>query len=184
MAMEQESLQEYLDKQQGVTQPGFVVDDDRKAEWALRKLAVVKAQQGAVKTEAEEQIQVIEQWENEQVERLNKDVEYFTSMLIGYVKTKRANDPKFKTLKLPHGKIGFRKQQPKWQFSEDAIDRLKQAGYTELIRIKEELDKAKIKKRFAIAGDGTGIAVDKDTGEVFPFIVVEQQEDKPIVEAN
>lgn len=181
MAMEQESLQEYLDKQQGVTQPGFVVDTDQKADWALRKIAAVKAQQADIKAQAEQQINMIEQWEQEQTEHLEKDVEYFTSMLVSYATKKREEDPKFKTQKLPHGKIGFRKQQPKWNYVDNAAELLKKAGYADLLKVVEEPKKAEIKKRFVINGVH---AIDTNTGEIVPGITIDIQDDKPIVEVN
>lgn len=181
MAMEQESLQDFLDKQTGVTQPGFIVDDDQKADWALRKIAAVKAQQADIKAQAEQQINMIDQWEQEQTEHLEKDVEYFTSMLVSYAIKKREEDPKFKTQKLPHGKIGFRKQQPKWLFEDNAAELMEAAGYKDLIRYKPEPKKAEIKKRFAI---DKGRAIDTETGEIVPGITIDVQDDKPIVEVN
>jgi phage host-nuclease inhibitor protein Gam len=180
--MKQESLQDYLDKQTGVTQPGFIVDDDQKADWALRKIAAVKAQQADIKAQSEEQMNVIKQWEKEQTERLEKDVEYFTGMCVSYATQKRENDPKFKTQKLPHGKIGFRKQQPQWNFTDDAAELLKKSGYTDLIREKPELEKAKIKKAFTYTENGQ--VVNPDTGELIKVITVDVRDDKPIVEVN
>jgi phage host-nuclease inhibitor protein Gam len=180
--MEQESLQDYLDKQTGVTQPGFIVDTDQKADWALRKIAAVKAQQAQIKADAQSQIELVKQWETEQNERLEKDVEYFTGMLVSYATTKRENDPKFKTQKLPHGKIGFRKQQPQWNFTDDAAELLKEHGYIDLIREKPELEKAKIKKAFTYSANGQ--VVNPDTGELIKGITVDVRDDKPIVEVN
>jgi phage host-nuclease inhibitor protein Gam len=179
--MKQESLQDYLDKQTGITQPGFIVDDDQKADWALRKIAAVKAQKADIKAQAEQQMNVIKQWETEQAERLEKDVEYFTSMLISYATQKRESNPKFKTQKLPHGKIGFRKQQPQWMFDDDIVSKLKKSGNGALIRIKEEPDKVAMKKLLSVQGNK---AVDLSTGEIVPGITVDVRDDNPIVEVN
>jgi phage host-nuclease inhibitor protein Gam len=180
--MEQESLQDYLDKQTGVTQPGFIVDTDQRADWALRRIAYKRARQAEIKAQADQEIEMAKQWEKEQTERLEKDVEYFTGMLVSYATRKRENDPNFKTQKLPHGKIGFRKQQPQWNFTDDAAELLKKNGYADLIREKPELEKAKIKKAFTYSANGQ--VVNPDTGELIKGITVDVREDKPIVEVN
>lgn len=182
MAMPEESLQDYLDKQQGVTQPGFAVDDDQKADWALRKIASLRAKQKDVVTQADEQIAVIEQWEKERIERLEKDVERFESLLTNYAAQKRSENPKFKTLLLAHGKIGFRKQQPKWTVGKLVGEWLFENGHRELVRVKKEPELAKLKKAgFIIKGNRL---VDPDSGEIVPDVEVEEREDKPIVEVN
>ncbi|WP_028982868.1 host-nuclease inhibitor Gam family protein [Sporolactobacillus terrae] len=184
MAMEQESLQEYLDKKQGLTQPGFIVDTDQKADWALRKIAVAKAQQADIKDQAEQEVNRVKQWEKEQTERLEKDTEYFAAMLVSYATRKRENDPKFKTQKLPHGKIGFRKQQPKWEVDKEKSGKwLYENGLPDLVRIKHEPELTKLKKDDGFIVNN-GRLVDKATGEFVPGIMVDVREDKPIVEVN
>ncbi|MFX3617949.1 MAG: host-nuclease inhibitor Gam family protein [Sporolactobacillus sp.] len=182
MAIPEESLQDFLDEQQGITKPGFMINDDKKADWALKKLSSIRAQQAKVAKDAQEEISQIEKWKTEQTERLEKDAEFFISQLISYATIIRSENPEFKSLPLPHGKIGFRKQQPQWAFDQKiAVEGLKAAGYQDLIRIREEPDKAAAKKKLAFAN---GKAIDKLTGEIIPGITVEEREDKPIIEVK
>ena len=81
----------------------------------------------------------------------------------------------------PYGKLGFRKQQPKWNYDEETIlNYLTVNGHNELIRIKKEVNKAELKKVLKISGD---IAV-WDTGEIAEGITIEPQEDSIKIEVG
>lgn len=153
----------------------FVVDDQNKANWALRK---IKEMQKEI-DEAEEFVQEETRRNNEWLKSIksNKqaDIDHFTNLLMGYAVTLSKDDPKFKSLNLPSGRFGFRKQQPKWEYdNEKAVESLKRAGLSDFIRVKEEPNKADIKRGFHVTN---GQAVNPDTGEIIEGITVTEQED-------
>ena len=102
----QESLNEHLSHKED----NFVIDNDNKADWALRK---IKEHEQAIQEASdfsEEEIHKIEHW-YAQIEKQRTDqMDYLQSLLAEYASKKRAEDPDFKSMKLPNGRFGFRKR--------------------------------------------------------------------------
>jgi phage host-nuclease inhibitor protein Gam len=89
----------------------------------------------------------------------------------------RENDPKAK-VSTPYGKISVRKQPAKWNYEDEKVlEWLKLNGKLALVRIKEEVNKAELKKVFKNG-------VDLETGEVIPGIIIEDGYDKITVEVE
>lgn len=92
-------------------QTAFVVDNDQKADWAVRKIAEIEAD-----------YQRMHDWYFDQIERQNKQrvyrVERLTAMLQGYFATVPAKDTKtMSKYALPSGELVFTK--PKKEFTMD-----------------------------------------------------------------
>lgn len=170
------SLHDFLDEKEQVQDQSFVVDDENKANWALRKIKQYKDKIEQNNALAQAEIDKIEQWLTEVNEQAQSSIDYFQSLLVEYAIKKREEDPNFKTLKLPNGRIGFRKSQPKWVYDNDkVIETLEKANLTDFIRVKKEPAKTDIKKAFDVVGDKV---INPDTGEVIEGITIEAQEDK------
>jgi len=166
-------LNDFLDKQEKVEDERFKVDDDQKANWVLRKIKQMQDKIERNNNLADAEIHKIEQWRERENEQANNSIKYFQGLLAEYAVSKREKDPHLKTINLPNGRFGFRKRQPKWKYNDEkVINALKQAGRTDLIRIKEEPNKKKIKKTFDVID---GKAIDKETGEVVEGITIEEQ---------
>jgi phage host-nuclease inhibitor protein Gam len=176
----EKSLKEYLESE--VAYEGFAIDSEEKVNWVLRKIKSLQDRKQANIQLAEAEISKIDAWLEGVNEQLDNDLEHFRSLLVAYADKQRAENPKFKSLKLPNGKISFRKQQTKWSYDDTALlASLKQLGYTDLIRTKEETNKAEIKKRFQIAD---GKVVDPETGELVEGISVEERPDELKIETE
>jgi|SRR5690625_1217331 len=170
------SLHDFLDEQEQVQDNSFVVDDENKANWALRKIKQMNDQIADNNALAQAEIDKIERWQNEVNEQAQSSIDYFQSLLAEYAIKKREEDPKFKSLKLPNGRIGFRKSQDKWVYDNDKlIESLEKAELKDFIRVKKEPSKKDIKKAFEVVD---GKVVNPDTGEVIEGITVENQADK------
>lgn len=175
-------LNQYLEDQDQVNTGSFVIDDEQKANWALRKIRSIKEKKQTNSDIAEAEIEKIQAWESEVNHTLDNEITHFETMLTQYALKCRETDPKFKTLKLPYGKIGFRKQQPSWTYDTDTVlSTLKQSGLTQFIRVKEELDKANFKKAVKVHGNSV---INPDTGEIIPGVTVEEREDQIKVEVD
>jgi phage host-nuclease inhibitor protein Gam len=175
MEQSQPTLQEFLDDQEQVNAESFVIDTEEKANWALRKIRSLKEKKQDNIALAEAEISKIDAWLESVNEKVDRDAEYFQNMLAAYAQKRRNEDSKFKSLKLPHGKIAFRKQQPKWEYDDSKLlESLKSSGLDDLIRIKEEPDKTAIKKRLVVSGE---FAVNPDSGELIGGITIQQRED-------
>lgn len=171
-----QSLQDFLDKQEEVEREAFVIKDDSSANWALRKIKQAKQQQEDNNALAIAEIDKIQAWNKSENEKEQMDIDYFQGLLAAYAFKKREEDPKFKSQKLPNGRLRFKKQQPIYDYNNlMVLDSLKKSGYTDLIRTKEEPDKTAIKKRFTVLGENL---VDPETGEVIDGVTVVEQEDK------
>jgi len=182
LVQQSNSLQDFLDQQEGVEHEAFTVKDDKAANWALRKMKHLQGQQEANNQLAQDEVDKIQAWNKEANDRLQRDIDYFQSLLANYAMEKRQEDPKFKKLELPNGKISFRKQQPQWDYDKKSIvNTLEESGLTDLIRVKKEPDATKIKKMLQIVN---GQVINPETGEIVPGIRVIDREDAFKVEVN
>lgn len=172
----QASLQEYLEEQEQTESESFKVDTDEKANWALRKIKQFEDQKKANNKIATEEIEKIEAWNKAENEKAQQSIDYFQGLLAKYAMEKRKENPKFKSQKLPNGRIRFKKKQPKWEYDDDAVvQSLKDAGMTDYIKVKESPSKADIKKAFEVID---GQVIDADTGIILDGITVTEQEEE------
>ena len=154
----------------------FIIDDDNKADWALRKIAESKNEIYKISYFADSEINRIEDWERKEKEKYESSIDYFTGLLAEYASQKRKQNSDFKSQSLPAGRIRFKKQQPKWNVDkEKVVKSIKSTGRDDLIRIKEEPSMNDIKKAFIVVD---GQAIDEETGQVIEGIKVEDREDK------
>lgn len=168
-------LHEYLDDQEGVEKESFAVKDDSAANWALRKISQLNDQIEKNNALAQSEIDKIERWNQTENEQAQNSIDYFQGLLAEYAMQKKKDDPKFKSLKLPNGRFGFRKRQPKWSYDDDAVlQALEQAELYDFIRVKKAPSEKDIKKAFDVVGDKV---INPDTGEVIDGITVVEQND-------
>lgn len=166
-----------LDAPDDGTGPGrFKVSDVASADWALRKLAKVRTRQEEVRTIAERQrsaimasvaryLEPINDWEAAQAERLGRDEAYFEGLLTEWHMEVLAEDPRQKTLRLPHGELTARKAPDRFEVDEEAFLAWAKQAAPALVRVKEEVDRQALRKHFAGAEPGQEL-VDPATGEV------------------
>jgi len=168
-------LHDFLDEQEQVANEGFKVDDDQKANWALRKIKQMQEQIKENNDLADAEIDKIEFWRKTENEKAEADIEYFQSLLAEYAMHKREKDPKFKSLKLPNGRFGFRKRPAKWEYDEEKVlEHLKESELTDFVRVKEEINKRDLRQFVEVAGDKV---INPETGEIIEGIeIVEQGE--------
>lgn len=169
------SLHDFLDSQEEIENESFAVMDEKQANWALRKIKQYKDQIDQNNALADAEIEKIERWNNQEREKAQQNIDSFQALLADYAMEKRKEDPGFKSIKLPNGRIGFRKRQPKWDYdNEKVIKALEDAKLKDLIRVKKEPIKTDIKKAFNAIG---GKVINPKTGEVVEGITVTEQPD-------
>ena len=71
----------------------FVVDNDAKANWALRKLARTRAEKERLTHQAQQKIAHVETWLADVLGPLEHDEQYFTQLLYGYRLRLQADNP-------------------------------------------------------------------------------------------
>lgn len=182
-------LAEYLDtfvpapEESDAERQPFVVDSMEKAEWALRKLKRVRQQRAENRKLAEEEIGRIEMWLRGEEERLQQDEDYFCALLADYHQRILQEDPKAKTVRLPHGVLKMRAQQPEFKRDEDKLLAwLDGRGIGELVRVKREPDWQKIKP--LVAATGSGAVVWTETSELVEGVRAETRPPKFTVETD
>lgn len=152
----------------------FVIDDDSKADWALRKIAQARRKLAQAQQLAEMEISRIQEWLRGQTEDANRTIGHFEALLYEYMQRVRAEDPKARSRKLPHGRLQLRSS-VKWTYDDEALLAWLQANRPEFVRTKYEPDKAGL-KRTVTADVQTGRAIDPTTGEAIPGVSVAEVE--------
>jgi hypothetical protein len=161
---------------------GFVVDDDNKATWCLRKIRHFKSKQDKNRELAEKQINEIkkeikevEDWLDDENSKLDNSIEFMESKLYSYAKQLREEDPELKTHKLPFGQLQFRSQRPKWKYDNEKLLDFAEKNYRDLIKVKKSVDKRKLKSQAKITG---GKVIIEKTGEVIEGVEVIERGEK------
>ena len=154
---------------------GFVIDDDNKADWAIKKIKSERAENERLKAIALNQIVELQ---NKMIE-LDNELERKTAFLKGelnrYFNTVEEGKKESKTqysYKLLSGTIYCKKAAKKMNKTDDeaVIEYLQRSGKDEFIKVKSSIDWAEYKKTLAIAGNNV---IDTETGEIIPGIEVE-----------
>lgn len=176
--LEQQEFLEAMQEQPEQERERFRVHDLESANWVLRKMAVLRKKEEEIKALAKAEVERILAWEVKELEAIRQREEFFTNLLAEYLYEQRKHDPKFK-ISTPYGKVSTRKQPPKWEYPDDEtlVKTLKEVGLGNLIRIKEEPDKAEL-KRIATVHEGKVISPD---GAVIEGIRVVEQPEKIVV---
>lgn len=165
----------------------YRIKNDSEANWALWKIAKIRAQAAANEKLAQQEIARIEAWLKSENTKLERDEAFFTNLLAQYHRQRMAEDPRRKTLSLPAGKTQFRRQQPEFERDEQALLRwLKANEKAELIKIEEHPDWVSLKKQIVLKEleNGGVIAVDPTTGEKVEGVTVIPKPDKFVVEVS
>lgn len=159
-----------------------LIDCDSKADYFLKMIK--KSQEEIdkindyVNSELEKTRITYENYRNEQIESRQKQIAYFTNMLESYA-YQSLEGKKTKTLKLPHGKMSFKKQQPVITTTDETTEWLKK-NRPDLINTetKYSVNKKEFKKDgFINDSDVMFIEVDNVQVEV-PGVSVTQKPDK------
>lgn len=170
-----------IDQQEEEERQSFSVTDLESLNWVLRKMAAIEAKKNEVNKLAMAEMHRIEEYKNKEIEKLDRDNEYFQGLIGAYASAQRINDPKFKA-KTPYGSVSYRKQQPKWHYNDDELVGWLEANQAnELIRVKKEPAKTEIKKLFIPTE--TGQVVDPD-GQLVAGINVEYRSDELVVKVE
>ncbi|ADQ13570.1 host-nuclease inhibitor Gam family protein [Halanaerobium hydrogeniformans] len=160
----------------------FVIDNDSKANWALRKIKHLKKKKKENKEFAKSEIEAIQkeideisEWLESENSSLDNDIDYMEGMLRIYGEQLKDQDPELKTHKLPFGQLQFRKQRDKWKYDDQKLLEFAERNLKDTIKIKKKVDKRKLKSKVKVVGTKAVVA---DTGEVIDGITVLKRGEK------
>ena len=145
---------------------GFVVDNDQKADWAIRKLAVIRRKQAENKAIYDAEIIRITEWLSTVNTALDRDALYFEAVLTPYALLQRSEGRK--TVTLPHGTLKTTAGQSHIEFKDESkfIEWAK-VNDPAILRIKTDVDKSALK--VLISEEGVLISTQ---GEIIPDVQV------------
>ena len=151
----------------------FRIENLEAANWALRKLAAINAEEKKINDLKDKEIRRIENWAKDELDKLSNSRQFFEGLLTEYFIRQRELDPKFK-ISTPYGKVTARKQQPKWNYDDEKLVNWLLENDKELVRVKYEPDKNGIKKKYKIVGEN----VVTEDGEIVEGITIEERQEK------
>lgn len=165
----------YVEEQIEAHDEIFRIDNDDKAEWAIRKIK--QAQQNIERRKAfvQAQIERLQAWQQMMDERDQATIDRMTGLLQPYFEALRPTLGRRKSYSLPSGVLQVRTAQVSYARDEEQL--LPYARKIGLVKVKETPDWAEIKKRLQPAGETPGApVVDTETGEIVPGVTVAEPE--------
>ncbi|MBU2704139.1 hypothetical protein Ga0466249_005293 [Sporomusaceae bacterium BoRhaA] len=171
-----ESLDEFLDSQvMDAKEPQknqFVIDNDEKADWAIRHIVECQRKNERVKQFAQKRIELINKWRGIVEDQNNRSIEFLIRLLRPYAEQQLVG--KTKTVSLPSGNASFHKVNPEFFISGEKIsgknktltERVEQLA-PELIITEKSTDWTEFKNTLTVMEDGRVISA---TGEILDFI--------------
>lgn len=82
----------------------FVVDDDGKADWCLRKMAQLERAKARVTGLYEEEVAALDEWHDKETKTFDDAISFFAGHVERYHRDQYRGDRSRKTLKLPGGR--------------------------------------------------------------------------------
>jgi phage host-nuclease inhibitor protein Gam len=160
----------------------FRVTGKDSANWCLRKIRALKAEIKDNARIAQEEVERIQKWLKNVNEPLENSISYFEGLLETYHREIYVEDPKLKTIKLPHGTLKLRAQQPEFKLDEQVfLEYLRKSGRSDYIEVIEKPKWGEYKKVVEVAMDGKTV-VDTQTGEIVEGVRAELRPPKFSVE--
>lgn len=151
------------------------IGDMDAAAWASRKAAAAAHAIVDINAwESREIARIKEAAQSERV-RVERDLGFFTGHLGSFLSKLVNGGRKQKSLDLPGGRISIRAKQPKVEIIDEDAIAWAEANEPQVVRVKKELDRVPFKKMLDLLPGG--VAVDRGTGEVLPFVRWEAQGD-------
>lgn len=152
---------------------GFVIDTDKKAEWALKRIRDAREDRDRMvdwyKAKTKE---IIEQTDYETMNLERMLAEYFQN--VPHKKTKTQE-----SYALPGGKLILKKQNPEYKRDEaKVIEWAKASGFDKFVKVEEKLAWADLKAETAVFGDH----IVTEDGEIVPGVEVIERPDEFKVE--
>lgn len=152
----------------------FVIDNDRKATWAMRKLLEHQQAVAEVVAIGNAEIERIQQWATHEVDKHAPSIAYFEAILIGYGKQERDRDPKRKTITTPYGKVTSRAGQDTYLIDPDEFLPWAEKNHPEWVKVEKSPRLAEVKAATSVEStESLGLVAMLPEGEIVPGVTVE-----------
>jgi phage host-nuclease inhibitor protein Gam len=136
----------------------FVIDTLDKAIEVMDQIKSLTDNQGEIIAAAKAKIDRVSEWRDDEVNRLQSNIDWLSSYLEQYHRTIFEADPRKKTISTPFGKLTIRKVQPAFERDNEAMVKwLKKNKLKELIETKDTARWGELKKLVTILEDGATV---------------------------
>lgn len=154
---------------------GLKVQSDQEATGFFNKIRYIKSLISEKEKIADNEILKIQQWLGKETDDLKGKIEFYEQEIMVYFNKRKEESPKYK-LKTPWGEVKTRKQQPKYDWKDEALKYFKE-NKPEMVKTKltETFDKTQAKKLFE--KDAAGNIIDEN-GELIEFLTITEQPEK------
>ena len=162
-------LDEYPDEE-------FRIDNDGKANWAVKQIMKDRAETDRLLALADEEIKLLQDQRKSLMQRQESREGYLKALLMGYFeRVEPSTTTKTQTTyKLLAGKLVKKRQQPEYQRDDAQIIDWAEKTVSECVKTEKRLDWAALKKHTVISGDTVTFA---ETGEIIPGLVARARAD-------
>ena len=150
----------------------FIVDDDKKADWALKRIAEETAERDRLITIAQSEIDELTQKIIDLEKEYEDKINYFKALLVDYFATVEHKETKTtETYKLLSGSLVMKKPRKEIRHSDEALlDYFHNNGMRNYIKTVEKPIWSEFKKKLEIVD---GIVVNTESGEAIDCVTVE-----------
>lgn len=160
-----DSIEEQEVEELKIQKAGFIVEDDRQANYVLKKIKDLNKEieniQNTAKEELERYRTKVESWEESSTASLVNSRNYLTSLLKDYVEIKLADTKSKKSVKFIEGTCGFRAKQDKFEYVDtEILEYLTKEKLNQYIRMTPSVDKKSLKND-GVRKNGTLFISDK-----------------------
>ena len=154
----------------------FVIDSDKKADWAIEKIKAERAEFERLKKIALDRIAELNQRVKELQERTDRRTGNLEALLMDYMQTvKPTKQTKTQTqYELLSGKLVLKKQQPAFIRDEAALLDWAKANAPDMVQTKESVTWGELKKLTTLDGEKVVLA---ETGEIVSGVVAIERPD-------
>ena len=154
----------------------FVIDSDKKADWAIEKIKAERAEFERLRKIALDRIAELNQRVKELQERTDRRTGNLEALLMDYMQTvKPTKQTKTQTqYELLSGKLVLKKQQPEFIRDEAALLDWAKANAPDMVQTKESVTWGELKKLTTLDGEKVVLA---ETGEIVSGVVAVPRED-------
>lgn len=161
---------------ESVIQGEFVIDNDSKAEWALKKIKEAQDEHDRLLALVVEEEQLL-QTKKEQIDkRLDSDTAYLRSLLMAYMESVKCKETQTqKSYQLLTGKLIRKKGTIDYIRDEDKLLEWTKQNKPDLVKTKYSVDWSTLKKSLTVTPKGEVIT---DEGELLDCITTEIKPDK------
>ena len=153
----------------------FKITDIASMSWTLRKLKALESAHNEDVRVFDEEVGRLTEWLGQQSHKSQLGKEFLEGLVEEYARGQHKEDPEWKGVKSPHGKVTFKTPKDKISYGDEEklVKYLEANGFLQLIKTVKTPIKDDLKKLFPVKGS---VLVNTATGEVIPEINFVKQE--------